>query len=203
MAPGDLCLVSQHIDKTVARHSTFFGNGCVGHVPFGHPTCDVFRKKAVDALATALPGVKVHNGGTLVTMEGPVFSTKAESLANKAAGGDLIGMTAATEGKLAREAEMAHCCVAMVTDYDSWSDVHDHVDVSMVIATMKKNSANAQVFMPAILSAAAAEQFASEAHSALNCAIMTKPGAIPVETYRALELFIGKYIPAPVITGSH
>jgi len=197
MAPGDMVLVTQHIDKTFGRASTFFGKGCVAHVPFGKPTCEIMIERAAKAMTTAVPGLRVHAAGTLVTMEGPAFSTKAESMVNRQAGGDLIGMTAVTEGKLAREAEMAHCIIAMVTDYDSWSDEHDHVDVSMVVSTMKRNSANAQLFVPAVLTAVAAEPFESKAHSALSGAVMTTTAAIPADTYRSLEIFLAKYANAP------
>jgi len=192
--PGDLVVVDQLVDKTVHRESTFFGQGCVGHVVFGHPTCEKFNAKALDAITKTLPDVKVHPKGTLVTMEGPGFSTKAESLLNKQCGGDLIGMTAATESKLAREAEMAHCIIAMVTDMDAWSD-EPHVDVSVVIATLKRNGDNAQKFTKAIITAIKGDQFESEAHSALAVAIMTPKDKIPYGTRRRLGPIISKYVP--------
>lgn len=193
MRPGDLVVVDQLIDKTYTRQSTFFGEGCVAHAVFAHPCCSIFAKKAADAIARALPDVKLHTKGCLVTMEGPAFSTKAESLLNKKSGGDLIGMTTATESKLAREAEMAHCVIAMVTDMDAWSD-EPHVDVSVVIATLTRNGNNAQIFTKAIIDELAKEEFVSEAHSALAVAIMTPKDVIPYSTRRKLEPLIGKYL---------
>lgn len=194
MRPGDMVVVDQIIDKTMHRESTFFGEGCVGHCVFGHPTCATFNAKAVEAITKALPDVKVHPKGCLVTMEGPGFSTKAESLLNKQSGGDLIGMTAATESKLAREAEMAHCIVAMVTDMDAWSD-EPHVDVSVVVATLKRNGDNAQIFTKAIIDSIKGDKFVSEAHTALAVAIMTPKDKIPYGTKRKLGPILSKYVP--------
>lgn len=193
MRPGDLVVVDQLVDKTYTRESTFFGKGCVGHAVFAHPCCPKFAEIALKATSEALPAVKVHPKGTLVTMEGPAFSTKAESLANRAMGGDLIGMTTATESKLAREAEMAHCVMAMVTDMDAWSD-EPHVDVAVVVETLKRNGNNAQVFLKAILSAVNAAPFDSEAHTALKVAIMTPKELIPEQTKKDLAPLIGKYV---------
>jgi 5'-methylthioadenosine phosphorylase len=193
MRPGDMVVVDQLIDKSYARESTFFGNGCVAHAVFAHPTCALFNQRAFEAIQAALPAVKVHPKGCLVTMEGPAFSTKAESLLNKQSGGDLIGMTTATESKLAREAEMAHCVIAMVTDMDAWSD-EPHVDVSVVIATLTRNGNNAQIFTKAIIGELAKEQFVSEAHSALAVAIMTPKDCIPIGTKLRLQALIGKYV---------
>jgi 5'-methylthioadenosine phosphorylase len=195
-APGDLVLVDQLIDQTKLRVSTFFGNGVVGHVPFGHPICPQFRELALPAIEAALPGVKVWPSGTLVTMEGPVFSSKAESLFHRQIGGDLIGMTTATESKLAKEAEMAHLTVAMVTDYDAWNDdPNAHVDVAKVMETLHKNSGNAQKFLGAIIEVVAKTKFTSEAHTALQYAIMTSPDMIPEERKRNLQHLIGRLVP--------
>lgn len=124
--PGDLVVVDQLIDRTYGRKSTFFEGGIVVHADFAHPTSHLFSKLAYTAMLHCFPGVgegtadfSIHPSGTLVTMEGPQFSTKAESLMNKQLGGHLIGMTASTQAKLAREAEMAYCLVAMVTDMDA------------------------------------------------------------------------------------
>lgn len=193
MVPGDLTVVSQFIDRTYLRKNTFFGNGIVGHVPFGEPTCPTFRKLAVDAMRTALPAVTVHDGGCSVTMEGPQFSTKAESLNNKRLGAQLIGMTTVTESKLAREAEMAHCVVAMVTDMDAWTD-EPHVDVGQVMATLAKNGANAQIFPQAIVEAFVANgPFKSEAHHALEFAVMTHLPAIPEKVKEDLAPLFAKW----------
>lgn len=194
MAPGSLAVVTQFIDKTYARQSTFFGNGIVAHTPLGHPTCPVFNKIVTDAVkAGAFPAVKIHEKATLVTMEGPAFSTQAESLANRGMGGDLIGMTSATEVKLINEASMASLVIGLVTDYDSWSDEHDHVDVGMVMATMKKNAVNAQLVIREVVKSIAAHQFESKAHKALATAIMTKKEDIPKVTWNSLEVIIGSY----------
>jgi 5'-methylthioadenosine phosphorylase len=193
MTPGDLTVVSQFIDRTYLRKNTFFGNGIVGHVPFGEPTCCIFRELAVEAIRKALPGVRVHNGGTSVTMEGPQFSTKAESLNNKRLGAHLIGMTTVTESKLAREAEMAHCVVAMVTDMDAWTD-EPHVDVAKVMQTLEINGANAQIYPQAIVEAFVAHgPWKSEAHGALEFAVMTHLEAIPEQIKEDLAPLFAKY----------
>jgi 5'-methylthioadenosine phosphorylase len=194
LVPSDFVLVDQLIDRTVHRVSTFFGNGCVGHVPFGHPLCDKFRAIAFDAAKLVLPDTKIHNGGTLVTMEGPVFSTKAESLMNRQFGGHLIGMTSSTESKLAREAEMAHLVVAMVTDTDAWKD-EDHVDVAKVMEIMKRNSANVQILVEKIIEMVSKTPFTSEAHDACKVAIMTPHHKIPDQVKRDLAPIIGRYVP--------
>ena len=193
MRPGDLTVVSQFVDTTYLRKNTFFGNGIVGHVPFGEPTCPIFRELAVKAIQEALPSVKVHNGGTSVTMEGPQFSSKSESLHNKSIGAELIGMTTVTESKLAREAEMAHCVVAMVTDMDAWTD-EPHVDVSTVMKTLEMNGANAQIYPQAIIEAFVKHgPWASEAHGALKYAVMTHLEAIPEKIKVDLAPLFAKY----------
>ena len=120
--PGLFVLVDQFVDRTFARQTSFFGAGCVAHVPMAHPTSPLLRARV--AAAAAAEGIACKNGGTYVCMEGPQFSTLAESLAYKAVGLDVIGMTAATEAKLAREAELPYAAVAMVTDYDCWHEEH-------------------------------------------------------------------------------
>jgi len=192
--PGDLVLVDQIVDKTVARKSTFFGNGIVGHVPFGHPTCPAFRAVAAAAIKAALPDCKLHERGTLVTMEGPVFSTKAESLINKHQGAHLIGMTTATEAKLAREAEMAYITVSMVTDMDAWSD-EPHVSVDKVMKTLKENGEKAQLYPPAVIEAIAKADatLESEAFNALQYAVMTDPAYFPAQRKEDMKLFLAKY----------
>ena len=195
MKPGELVVLGQFIDRTTGqRRSTFFGDGCVGHVPLGLPFDPNFHDLAYHAITEALPNVEVHKHGVSVTMEGPGFSTKAESLANKHMGGDLIGMTTATEAKLAREAEMAHCVIGMVTDMDAWTDA-PHVDVATVVATLTANGTNAQVFTKAIVQALAAKgEFECEAHNACQYAVMTKKELIPPATYEKLKPIIGRWI---------
>jgi len=196
LKPGDLVVASQFVDKTTGiRRSTFFGDGCVGHVPMGLPFDPIFADVAVHAITAALPEVTVHPRGVMVTMEGPAFSTKAESMANRAfCGADLIGMTTATESKLAREAEMAHCVVAMVTDMDAWSDA-PHVDVATVMKTLASNGHHAQIFTKAIILALHAKgEFKCEAHDACQFAVMTKKDHIPAATLKKLEPIVGRWI---------
>ncbi len=142
LAPGTFVLVDQFVDRTVARTSSFFGAGCVGHVSFGHPTSPglMDRLKA----AASAEEIDARRGGTYVCMEGPQFSTLAESLWYKSAGFDVIGMTNMPEAKLAREAEIPYATVAMVTDYDCWHPDHDHVDVAAVIKVVHENADKAR-----------------------------------------------------------
>ena len=135
-APGDFVLVDQYIDRTFAREKSFFGTGCVAHVGFAHPTC----ARLSDACAQAATGVRVHRGATYLAMEGPQFSTLAESGMYRAWGADVIGMTGMPEAKLAREAELCYASVAMVTDYDCWHPDHGAVDVAQVIAVLTANA---------------------------------------------------------------
>ncbi|NCO86400.1 MAG: S-methyl-5'-thioadenosine phosphorylase [Rhodobacterales bacterium] len=142
LAPGDFVIVDQFIDRTFAREKSFFGDGCVAHVSIANPTCARLRD-ACEAAARAA-GVTVHRGGTYLAMEGPQFSTMAESRLYRSWGCDVIGMTNMPEAKLAREAELCYATVAMVTDYDCWHPDHDAVDVATVIATLTGNSARAR-----------------------------------------------------------
>ncbi len=146
MAPGDFVIVDQYIDRTFARAKSFFGTGCVAHVAFSHPTCA--RLSGAAAGAARATGVTVHTGGTYLAMEGPQFSTLAESrMYREVWGADVIGMTGMPEAKLAREAELCYASVAMVTDYDCWHPGHDAVDVASVIRTLTLNSANARALV--------------------------------------------------------
>lgn len=149
-APGDFVLVDQYIDRTFAREKSFFGPGCVAHVGLAHPTCP----RLSDACAQAAEGVRVHRGATYLAMEGPQFSTLAESRLYRQWGADIIGMTGMPEAKLAREAELCYACVAMVTDYDCWHPDHGAVDVAQVIAVLTANAGQARGLvarLPAIL----------------------------------------------------
>ena len=141
-APGDFVIVNQYIDRTFAREKSFFGPGCVAHVSLAHPTCP--RLSAACATAAELAGVKVHQGGTYLAMEGPQFSTLAESRLYRSWGCDVIGMTGMPEAKLAREAELCYASVAMVTDFDCWHEGHGSVDVSQVLQTLTANSSSAK-----------------------------------------------------------
>lgn len=176
MAPGDFVIVDQFIDRTRGRVSSFFGSGCVAHVSLAHPTCP--RLSTACAQAARAAGVTVHEGGTYLAMEGPQFSTLAESrMYREAWGCDVIGMTNMPEAKLAREAELCYASVAMVTDYDCWHPDHDQVDVAQVIATLGGNAAHARALvagLPALLGAARAP-CPHGCDRALEHAIMTAP----------------------------
>ena len=150
--PGDFVIVDQYLDRTFAREKSFFGPGCVAHVSLAQPTCP--RLSAACAKAAQLAGVKAHQGGTYLAMEGPQFSTLAESRLYRSWGCDVIGMTGMPEAKLAREAELCYASVAMVTDFDCWHDGHGAVDVSKVIQTLTANSSSAKSLisqLPALL----------------------------------------------------
>jgi 5'-methylthioadenosine phosphorylase len=137
MAPGDFVLVDQYIDRTHLRERSFFGPGCVAHVSLAHPACD----RLAAACAAALPeGIRVHRGATYVAIEGPQFSTLAESRLYRAWGADVIGMTGMPEARLAREAELCYLCVAMVTDYDCWHEDHGAVEVTDVLRVLHANA---------------------------------------------------------------
>lgn len=151
-APGDFVIIDQYIDRTFAREKSFFGPGCVAHVSVAHPTCP--RLSAVCADAAKRAGVTAHLGGTYLAMEGPQFSTLAESRLYRSWGCDVIGMTGMPEAKLAREAELCYASVAMVTDFDCWHPEHGAVDVSHVIQTLTDNSSSAKSLitqLPALL----------------------------------------------------
>lgn len=192
--PGDFVIVDQYIDRTFAREKSFFGAGCVAHVGFAHPTCP--RLGAAAAQAAQDIGVKVHQGATYVAMEGPQFSTLAESRMYRHWGADLIGMTGMPEAKLAREAELCYTCVAMVTDYDCWHPDHDAVDVAQVIATMGKNSTHARNLIartPGLLGADRAPCPAGCDH-ALDHAIMTAPDKRDPEVLAKLDAVAGRVL---------
>ncbi len=176
MAPGDFVVVDQFIDRTFAREKSFFGPGCVAHVSVAHPTCTRLGAAAFDA-ATA-EGIKIHRGGTYLAMEGPQFSTLAESkMYREHWGCDVIGMTNMPEAKLAREAELCYASIAMVTDYDSWHPDHGEVDVSDIIRTLLGNADKARALvarLPATLGTGRAPCPHGCDH-ALDFAILTAP----------------------------
>jgi 5'-methylthioadenosine phosphorylase len=189
--PTDFVIPDQFIDRTFARTATFFGDGIVGHVAFGDPICADVAK--VFATACAEVGVVGKLGGTYVCMEGPQFSTRAESNLYRSWGADVIGMTNLQEAKLAREAEICYATLAMVTDYDCWHTGHDDVTVEQVIAVAHANAGNAQhVLKAAIRSMLKGERTCSCA-SALKFAIMTDKAAIPAEARKKLALLLDKY----------
>ncbi len=145
LPPGTFVVVDQFIDRTYARDKSFFGTGCVAHVPFAHPVSPLLAQAAAKALGDE--GISHHVGGTYVVMEGPQFSTLAESELHRSWGASVIGMTNMPEAKLAREAELCYATLAMVTDFDAWHPQHEAVDVAQVVATMKHNSALAKAFV--------------------------------------------------------
>lgn len=174
MAPGEFVLVDQFIDRTKGRPGSFFATGLVGHVPMADPVCPRLSGLAADAVSAA--GGLVHRGATYLAMEGPAFSTRAESRLHRAWGCDLVGMTAMPEAKLAREAELPYALVAMVTDYDSWHDGSD-VDVADIMAVMHGNAALARAMIVALCNALPATRDASPIDTVLDTAIMTAPDA--------------------------
>ena len=188
--PQDFVLPDQFFDRTRGRVSTFFGEGLVAHISFADPICPELAKVVGNACRAA--GVNVHEGGTYLCMEGPAFSTKAESNVYRSWGMDVIGMTNLQEAKLAREAEICYVTVAMVTDYDCWHPDHDAVTVSDIIANLVKNAANAC----AVVAEAVAEMPAARAckcGSALAHAILTDRSAVPETTKQKLGILIEKY----------
>ncbi|MEJ1997668.1 MAG: S-methyl-5'-thioadenosine phosphorylase [Maritimibacter sp.] len=176
MAPGDFVIVDQFIDRTFAREKSFFGTGLVAHVSVAHPTCGSLSKTCSEAAESA--GVNVHMGGTYLAMEGPQFSTLAESkLYREVWGCDVIGMTNMPEAKLAREAELCYASIAMVTDYDSWHPDHGAVDISDIIATLGANSDAARRLIAALpgLLGGTHEPCPHGCDTALEYALMTAP----------------------------
>lgn len=191
--PTDFVIPNQFFDRTRARthESTFFGKGIVAHVTFAHPVCselgDIIEASCTEA------GVKSHRGGTYICMEGPAFSTKAESLVYRQWGMDVIGMTNLQEAKLAREAEIAYATIALVTDYDCWHEGHDDVTGDMIIETLNKNVRNAQIVLKAAVKRIAAKQTPNQYADAIKNAIFTAPENWPAETAKKLDAIIGKY----------
>ena len=194
--PGDFVIVDQYIDRTFARPKSFFGSGCVAHVGFAHPTCP--RLSAACATAARAAGVTVHDSATYVAMEGPQFSTLAESRLYRSWGADIIGMTGMPEAKLAREAELCYASVAMVTDYDCWHPGHDAVDVAQVIRTLTANAGNARALvarLPALLGADRAP-CPHGCDRALDMALMTAPDKRDPDLLAQLDAVAGRVLSA-------
>jgi 5'-methylthioadenosine phosphorylase len=189
--PMDLVFPDQFIDRTRGRISTFFGNGLVAHVGFAHPLCHTLSALAAECAEAA--GARVHRRGTYVCMEGPQFSTLAESNLYRTWGADIIGMTNLTEAKLAREAEIAYSTMALVTDYDCWHPDHDSVTVEMIVNNLTRNAAMAQQVIAGVVERLDVAK-RDPAHSALATAIITRPEAIPASTRRDLSPIVGKYL---------
>ena len=194
-APTDMLIPDQFFDRTRARahESTFFGEGIVGHVTFADPVCNELGD--ILEVSCKAVGVTVHRGGTYICMEGPAFSTKAESNVYRQWGMDVIGMTNLQEAKLAREAEIAYATLALVTDYDCWHEGHDDVTVDIVIEYLNKNVRNAQLILKEAVKQVAAKQTPNQYRDAIKNAIFTAPDLWPPATAKKLEAIIGKYMP--------
>jgi 5'-methylthioadenosine phosphorylase len=191
--PSDIVIPDQFFDRTKGRVSTFFGRGLAAHVGFAHPFCRILSGIVYESGSEA--GVTVHRGGTYVCMEGPQFSTLAESELYRSWGMDIIGMTNLQEAKLAREAEICYTTIALVTDYDCWHPDHDSVTVDMIIATLIQNAKTAQEIIASAVGRLPFER-TCECASALKYAIVTRPEAVSPQTRKELSPIIGKYLPS-------
>jgi 5'-methylthioadenosine phosphorylase len=189
--PTDFVIPDQFIDRTFARVGTFFGEGVVAHVGFGDPVCATVAETFARACAEV--GVVGKRGGTYVCMEGPQFSTRAESNLYRSWGADVIGMTNLQEAKLAREAEICYATVAMVTDYDCWREGHDDVTVEQVVAVLHQNADNAAKVVKAAVRAMPKERGCG-CGDALKYAILTDRAAIPAAAKERLGLLLGRYL---------
>lgn len=191
IGPTDFVIPDQFIDRTYKRKNTFFEDGIVAHVPMAEPFSPELRKVLLDACHELK--ISVHKKGTYVNMEGPQFSTLAESELYRRWEADIIGMTVATEAKLAREAEISYAALAAVTDYDCWHPSHETVTVEMILGYLGRNAENAQkILMSAVPRIARIKEFS--AANALKHAIVTDPKTIPPETKEELDVLIGKYL---------
>jgi 5'-methylthioadenosine phosphorylase len=189
--PLDFVIPDQFVDRTMGRKSTFFGDGLVAHISFGDPVCHNLAKLLQQACHEA--GVPAKFGGAYVCMEGPAFSTKAESNLYRSWGMDVIGMTNLQEAKLAREAELCYATIAMVTDYDCWHPDHDVVTVADIVRNLHHNAENAQKVVLQAVELLSMDERKCPCTSALEFALITDKTKVPAETRRKLELLVGKY----------
>ena len=189
--PGHMVFPDQFIDLTRHRTSTFFGNGVVAHVQFGDPVCPKLSEKLVQAAQTV--GATIHLGGTYICMEGPAFSSRAESLLYRSWGADVIGMTNAQEAKLAREAEMAFASIALATDYDCWHVSESEVNVEDIIKVMHENVETARCIIVETLRNLPPD-FPNSQQDALKFALITEKSKIPQKTRSDLDLLLSKYL---------
>jgi 5'-methylthioadenosine phosphorylase len=189
--PLDIVVPDQFCDRTNGRISTFFGRGLAAHVSFAHPICPELARVAADAVETV--GARVHRGGTYVCMEGPQFSTLAESKLYRSWGMDVIGMTNLQEAKLAREAEICYVTLALVTDYDCWHPDHDSVTVEMIVQTLMKNAETARRTIARAIANMPATR-SCHCGSALQYALITRPEVIPDQVKRDLAPIVGRYL---------
>lgn len=192
LKPMDLVIWDQFFDNTFKREKTYFGDGIVAHVSMAEPTCPCLTQFAYEQAKEV--GLDVHKGGTLFNMEGPQFSSKAESNIYRKLGLSIIGMTQAIEAKLARELEMCFAPLSFVTDYDCWHQEAEHVSVEMVIQYLTKNSENAGNLVRGLVNNIGQVKPDCQCGSSLENAVITSPAAIPAAAYKKLELIIGKYI---------
>ncbi len=190
--PTDIVFPDQFIDRTRHRPDTFFGNGVVAHVAFADPVCNALSMMMGQAGAQS--GARVHMGGTYVCMEGPQFSTRAESHLYRSWGADIIGMTNLQEAKLAREAEICYATMALVTDYDCWRESEEAVSVDQILGYLRANAEMAQKIIKTTIPRAASRKRDCPCASALQHAVLTDPATIPDAVKRDLEPIIGKYI---------
>ncbi len=195
LEPGTFVAVDQYVDRTFARAKSFFGAGCVAHVGFAHPVCE--RLSALAAEAGRRAGARICEGGAYMIMEGPQFSTRAESALYRAWGCDLIGMTNMPEAKLAREAELPYAAIAMVTDYDCWHEDYGHVDVPSVLAVMRENAAHARALVRALaetLGTTPRTESPQGIERALDGAIITAPEARDPALLAKLDAVAGRVL---------
>lgn len=190
--PLDFVIPDQFVDRTMGRKSTFFGEGLVAHISFGDPICHNLARLLQQACHQA--GVPAKFGGTYICMEGPAFSTKAESNLYRSWGMDVIGMTNLQEAKLAREAELCYATIAMVTDYDCWHPDHDAVTVADIVRNLHHNAENAQKVVLQAVELLSMGERKCPCASALEFALITDKTKVPAETRRKLELLVGKYL---------
>lgn len=189
--PKDFVIPNQLIDKTKSRPNSYFGEGMVGHVQFANPFCVELQEIFYRTIKSA--NITVHRNETYVCMEGPLFSTKAESFLHKSWGAGLIGMTALPEAKLAREAEICYATIALVTDYDCWHESEEEVSIQLVLQNLEANVQNAKRVISLLAEAIPKERSKCDCSEAAKFAIMTDRKLIPKKTFKKLKLFYGKY----------
>ena len=191
-APLDIVIPDQLFDRTKGRQSTFFGNGLVAHISFADPFCPELNQVLFDASQRS--GAHTHNGGAMMVIEGPAFSTKAESRIYRQWNVDIIGMTGLPEAKLAREAEICYSAIAMVTDYDVWHEEHGVVTVDLVVQNLLRNAEMGKKILSEALAGIPETREHCPCYNALKDAVITNPAMIPKETRERLDLLVGKYL---------
>ena len=194
LRPRDMVVPDQFIDRTQQRPQSFFGDGCVAHVSLADPFCPRLSELLAEAAAAAMPaGHHLHRGGTYLCMEGPAFSTRAESKLYRSWGCSVIGMTNHTEARLAREAELAYASLSMVTDFDCWHEDHDAVSVEMVIGNLQANASATEPILSGLMQRLKQEPPPSAAHTALANALITPKDQVPTQTRSNLDLLTAPY----------